>query len=304
MDLEQKSIERIKLASEMSLQHYKQPLICAYSGGKDSDVMLELFRRSGVPFEVQHSLTTADAPQTVRHIKKVFKRLELNGIKAKINYPVYKGESTSMWRLIPQKRMPPTRTARYCCKILKENAGNGRYVATGVRWDESTYRSSRAEFEKKGKNKKEVENFSTIMLIGDNDARRRMTEACMQKKKMTVNPIIDWKNRDIWSYIRSEHIEVCSLYECGYDRVGCIGCPMAGKKRWKEFRDFPTYERAYKKAFERMLEELKKTGKSIKCKNAEEVFLWWMEDENISGQMSFWDFPEILPEQQKGEHSV
>ena len=70
MDLEQKAIERIRLASEMSLQHYEQPLICTYSGGKDSDVMLELFRRSGVPFEVQHSLTTVDAPQTVQHIKK------------------------------------------------------------------------------------------------------------------------------------------------------------------------------------------------------------------------------------------
>ena len=53
MDLEQKSIERIKMASEMSLHHYGKPLICTYSGGKDSDVMLELFKRSGVPFEVQ-----------------------------------------------------------------------------------------------------------------------------------------------------------------------------------------------------------------------------------------------------------
>lgn len=299
MDLEQKAIERIRLASEMSLQHYKQPLICTYSGGKDSDVMLELFKRAAVPFEVQHSLTTADAPQTVQHIKKVFRELELNGIKRKVDYPMYKGKRTSMWRLIPQKRMPPTRNVRYCCKVLKESAGDGRYVATGVRWAESTYRSTRAEFEKNGKNKREVVNFSTVMLMNDNDARRRMTEACMQKKKMTVNPIIDWEDRDIWSYIRSEHIEVCSLYECGYNRVGCIGCPMAAKKRWKEFADFPTYERAYKKAFERMLEEIKKAGKTTIWKNAEEVFLWWMEDENISGQMSFLDFPEVIPEEMR-----
>lgn len=304
MDLEQKAIERIKLASEMSLQHYKQPLICTYSGGKDSDVMLELFKRSGAPYEVQHSLTTADAPQTVQHVKKVFRKLELNGIKAKINYPTYKGERISMWRLIPQKRMPPTRTVRYCCEILKENAGNARYVATGVRWAESTYRSSRAEFEKVGKNKKEVTNFSMVMMMNDNDARRRMTEACMQKKKMTVNPIIDWENRDIWNYIRTEHIEVCSLYECGYDRVGCIGCPMAAKHRWKGFSDFPKYKQAYMRAFDRMLKKNKKDGKPEKWQDAEEVFLWWMEDENVSGQMSFEDFPEILPEQQKGEHSV
>lgn len=62
-DLEQMAIDRIKLASEMSWGYYKKPLVCTYSGGKDSDVMLELFRRSGVQFEIQNSHTTADAPQ-------------------------------------------------------------------------------------------------------------------------------------------------------------------------------------------------------------------------------------------------
>lgn len=51
MDKEKNAIERIKLASEMSLKYYKKPLVCTYSGGKDSDVMLELFKRSGIPFE-------------------------------------------------------------------------------------------------------------------------------------------------------------------------------------------------------------------------------------------------------------
>lgn len=87
MDLEQKSIERIKMASEMSLHHYGKPLICTYSGGKDSDVMLELFKRSGVPFEVSHGLTTVDAPPTVRHIKETFTRLEEAGITATIHRP-------------------------------------------------------------------------------------------------------------------------------------------------------------------------------------------------------------------------
>ena len=72
----------------MSLGYYGQPLICAYSGGKDSDVMLELFKRSGIPFEVHHSHTTADAPQTVYHIRKVFHRLELEGVKCTIDYHV------------------------------------------------------------------------------------------------------------------------------------------------------------------------------------------------------------------------
>lgn len=69
MDLEQKAIKRIQAASEMSLYHYGKPLVCTYSGGKDSDVMLELFRRGGIPFEVHNSHTTVDAPETVYHIR-------------------------------------------------------------------------------------------------------------------------------------------------------------------------------------------------------------------------------------------
>lgn len=290
MDKEQKAIERIKIASEMSLHHYEKPLVCTYSGGKDSDVMLELFKRSGIPFEVHNSHTTADAPQTVRHIKNKFAELEQKGIPCAIEKPTYKGKPTSMWKLIPQKLIPPTRMARYCCSVLKETGCANRYIDTGVRWDESTARAEREEFEKIGKTKADREKFTQVMLMNDNSLKRRMSELCMQKNKMVVNPIIDWTHSDIWKYIESEHIEVCDLYKCGYDRVGCIGCPMAGKKRYKEFSDFPQYKKLYILAFERMLEERKRRGKECKWKTGEEVFLWWIEDENIPGQMSIEDF--------------
>lgn len=289
MDLEQKSIERIKMASEMSLHHYGKPLVCTYSGGKDSDVMLELFKRSGIPFEVHNSHTTADSPQTVYHIRKVFRDLELKGIPCEIEMPVYKGKRTSMWKLIPQKLMPPTRLVRYCCSVLKETGCRNRYIATGVRWDESSKRKKRSEFEKIGSTSKTSEHFDKIMLMNDNDASRRMTEYCMQKKKMVVNPIIDWTHRDIWEYINSENIETCELYKCGYDRVGCIGCPMAGKKRWKEFSNFPKYKDMYMKAFDAMLRERERRGLACEWNDAEEVFMWWMEDDNMPGQMSFDD---------------
>lgn len=229
MDLEKKAIKRIQTASEMSLAHYGKQLVCTYSGGKDSEVMLELFRRCGIPFEVHNSHTTADAPQTVRHIREVFHKLENEGIKCEIEYPTYKGKPTSMWKLIPEKKIPPTRMARYCCKILKETGCKNRYIATGVRWAESTKRKERTQFEKIGKTKKDKVNFSDeVMLMNDNDEKRRMSELCMQKNKMVVNPIIDWRDSDIWEYIRSEKLQVCELYNMGYNRVGCIGCPMAG----------------------------------------------------------------------------
>lgn len=67
-DLEHSAIELLKVASEMSLRLYKQPLVITYSGGKDSDVLLHLAGKSGIPYEALHSLTTADAPETVRHV--------------------------------------------------------------------------------------------------------------------------------------------------------------------------------------------------------------------------------------------
>lgn len=79
MDKEQIAIMRLKEAALMSETYYQKPLLLCYSGGKDSDVILELAKMAGIPFEVQHSLTTADAPDTVRHVKAKFKELEAGG---------------------------------------------------------------------------------------------------------------------------------------------------------------------------------------------------------------------------------
>lgn len=290
MDLEQKAIERIKLASQMSLRYYDKPLVCTYSGGKDSDVMLELFIRSGVPFEAHNSHTTVDAPPTVYHIRQVFKRLEEKGIKCTIQYPTYKGKSCSMWSLIVEKGMPPTCLARYCCQVLKESNCKNRMIATGVRWEESTKRKERKDFEIITSNIKNAIRLSQeIILSNDNDEKRQFVEKCELKAKSVCNPILDWKNSDIWEYIRSENIHYNLLYEHGYSRVGCIGCPMAGKKRYKEFADFPSYERAYIRAFDKMLEKIRSKGEKTKYKNGEELFKRWMEDENVKGQMSLFD---------------
>lgn len=294
MDLEHKAIERIKMASEMSLHHYGQPLICTYSGGKDSDVMLELFKRSGVPFEVKNSHTTADAPQTVYHIREVFRELELQGIKCSIDYHIQTdGSRTTMWNLIPKEGIPPTRIQRYCCSVLKESGNKNRMISTGVRWAESNQRKNRQSFETIGARKKDsIKVSDEKMLLTDNDDTRRLFEQCQQKAETVVNPIIDWKDSDIWDFINSEKICTNCLYKEGFDRVGCVGCPMAGKKRWFEFRVFPTFKIAYIKAFDRMLLKRKKNGKNDsngRWKSGYGVFLWWMEDKNVEGQMNLFD---------------
>lgn len=70
-----------------------------------------------------------------------------------------------------------------------------------------------------------------IMLMNDNSKKRRMIESCVLKAKSVCNPIVDWTTNELWDYINSEHIEVNPLYQCGFSRVGCIGCPMADKKK-------------------------------------------------------------------------
>lgn len=183
-DLEQMAIERLKAASDMSLMAYQQPLVICISGGKDSGVITELAVRSGIPCEFQHNHTTADAPETVRFVRSEFKRLEGKGYKCTVNMPIYKGQRTSMWNLIPQKLMPPTRLVRYCCAVLKETGGAGRFICTGVRWAESTSRkNNRGIYEKLGKTKQE-----RIILANDNDEKRMLFENCRLKAKRVVNP--------------------------------------------------------------------------------------------------------------------
>lgn len=279
MDLEHTAIERIKMASDLSLRHYGQPLVCTYSGGKDSDVMLELFCRSGIEFEVVNSHTTVDAPQTVYHIRKRLKKLNEQGTKCSIHYP-----ELTMWELIVKKKMPPCRMQRYCCEYLKENSTPNRFVATGVRWDESAKRAARGIMEVHGRKMKD-----RIALMNDNDDKRLLIERCEMKGAMIVNPIINWTHKDIWEFIRSENIPYNPLYDMGYRRVGCIGCPMGGKSRYTEFTDFPTYKRAYIRAFDKMLEAINEAGKPTKWKSGHDVFLWWMEDENVEGQMDLFE---------------
>lgn len=289
MDLEAKAIERIKTASEMSFMLYKKPLVFTDSGGKDSAVICRLAENAGIPFEVIHSHTTADAPPTVYHVRKRAKMYEDKGIKYTIVHPTYQGVQTSMWSLIPRKMMPPTRLARYCCEVLKEQNGKDRFIATGVRWAESLSRKNNRGILEVLSGKKE----SAILLNNDNDEDRRLFETCQLKGKRVVNPIVDWKEKDVWEYLHEQKVEVNPLYCEGWNRVGCVGCPMASKARVMEFARFPKFKDMYISAFDRMLQVRKANGKNDSNSNwsdAMGVFHWWMEDKILPGQIAFEDY--------------
>lgn len=279
-DLEQTAIERLKLASDMSLRLFRKPLVITYSGGKDSDVLLHLAEASGIPFEALHSLTTADAPETVRHVYDTFRRLEGKGIPCTVDKHVQPdGSRVTMWNLIPRKLMPPTRLMRYCCAELKEGGGKGRFIATGVRWAESTARKRRGSLEVLTSKPKDH-----LILSNDNDENRRLFETCQLKGKRVVNPIVDWQEADIWDYVDAESILMNPLYCEGFRRAGCIGCPMASRTRIMEFARYPEFKAAYIRAFGRMLEARRLREKPCWWQTEIDVFHWWMEDGVLPGQ--------------------
>ena len=106
----------------------------AFSGGKDSVVIKALADMAEVKYDAHYMHTSVEHPDVVRFTKKYHPDVS-------IDYPRDKdGNRVTMWNLIPKKKLPPTRVARYCCAELKETGGKGRMTITGVRWAESPNR--------------------------------------------------------------------------------------------------------------------------------------------------------------------
>lgn len=278
MDMVEVSIERLK-AFEPPEGYY-----LAFSGGKDSVVVKALMDMAGVKYDAHYHITSVDPPELVQFIK-TFDDVKMEHRYYPDDYKNEKlrGKPITMWNLIPEMRMPPTRLARYCCKYLKEGSGEGRFVVTGVRKAESVKRSKRGGLELAEKKSQKLEKYDP------DNPNPVMMYHCQQYYRKVLNPIIDWTTEEVWEFIKEYKIPYCKLYDDGFKRLGCIGCPMAGKHRIKEFERYPKYKRAYIKAFERMIRERERESK--RCadlgqnhysisgwETAEKVMRWWMNE--------------------------
>lgn len=211
-------------------------------------MVYDLVKKSGVKADFHFNVTSVDPPELLRFIRKNF------------NDVTWHRPEKTMWKLIREKMMPPTRKIRYCCEHLKERGGKGRkIVVTGVRGAESSKR-----------------------------AGRKMIEACQRVKRHYLNPIIDWEDQHVWQYIRENNLPYCELYDQGFTRIGCVGCPMGTiSNRRKELSRWPKYEKLYRAAFvdavKNKMERLRKGDKYLintsgyyTWDNGDGMFDWWM----------------------------
>lgn len=239
------------------IQEFEQdkPYHVAFSGGKDSIVMYDLVKRAGVAHQAYFALSTVDPPELTRFIHTFYPEV------------IFLHPQFSMYQLIIKKGLPirsiPGLGGKFCCEYLKEYAGKGELVVTGVRSDESPKRKlTRRYFEI--------------------DTRERM------QGKMYLNPIIDWAEKHVWGYIHSHRLPYPELYNCGFSRIGCIGCPNAYyKTRQKVLNMYPRFKRMYLKAIRKRME----LGFFPQFKDEQDVFNWWVSNLSMKTYLSQYKLP-------------
>ncbi len=215
----------------------------ADSGGKDSDVILALAKMSGVKFDAHHNLTTIDPPEVIYHMREHHKETQID-----------RPDVPFLQKLV--KKGFPQRQRRWCCAEYKERGGNGRFVITGVRAQESAKR-----------------------------AGRKMVEICYRGTgKRYLNIIRNWTDDEVWEFHRKYNIPYCKLYDEGWKRIGCLFCPNAGKRRLVEVEKYPKYEQNFRVAFTKLYQDKIERGfNSVDLwKDGNEMFDWWINENKTS----------------------
>lgn len=207
----------------------------AYSGGKDSDVILQLAKEAGIDFVPIYKMTTIDPPLTIKHAKD-------NGCEVR-------RPQKTFFQLVREKGLPTMR-ARFCCGYLKEYKIMDDCIL-GVRRAESSKRAKRYKEPIVCRNYKKGEHVNQIL------------------------PILEWTNQDVEEFILDKGIKCHPLYydEKGNfhveRRLGCIGCPLSSKAK-EELKKYPKFVKAFIDNAKVFFE--KKTATSKKFKDAYHLF--------------------------------
>ena len=187
--------------------------LASFSGGKDSQVVLDLCTRAipSTEFEVIYSDTGYELPPSLSLYKDV--QEYYNNKYPDLKFSIAKNHESVLnyW----DKIGTPSDTHRWCCSIMKtaplyrtlkvNNSNKQAKVLTfdGVRAEESLKRGS---YMRIGKGK-----HTTIT---------------------NAHPIIDWNTIEIFLYLFEHKLPVNKAYRYGKARVGCLICPFSS--RWDD----------------------------------------------------------------------
>lgn len=276
------SIQLLQKAEKFALMYAPdEGYFLAFSGGKDSQAIYHVAKMAGVKFTAHMHLTSVDPPEVIRFVRK--------------NYPdvILHKPVDSIFHIAFKKGLP-TQLHRWCCAIFKEGGGIGMATIIGIRHAESVRRSKRSEVEMKSRGYSgDLQGFETrreeiltqkAIAAGTGfekyDPKTDTTTTCMSgKDSLLISPIIDWTEADVWYFLNEvAKVPHCELYDQGWHRIGCIGCPMASKKyRIKEDERWPHVKRNWIKVCQKRVDE----GKAPDFMSGEEYYEWWQSRQSI-----------------------
>jgi 3'-phosphoadenosine 5'-phosphosulfate sulfotransferase (PAPS reductase)/FAD synthetase/ferredoxin len=188
--------------------------LASFSGGKDSQVVLDLCVRAIPPsaFEVIYSDTGYELPTSLTLYKEVENFYKNKFPELKFSTARNHETVLNYW----DKIGTPSDTHRWCCSIMKTaplyrmlkidgTNKQARVLAfDGVRAEESTRRS---EYARIGKG---VKHHTVI----------------------NARPILDWNTAEIFLYLFRHNLPINKAYRQGMTRVGCLICPFSSE--WNE----------------------------------------------------------------------
>lgn len=258
------SIDLIKQGEKLALAlNPSDGYFVGFSGGKDSQVLLDLVKRSGVPFKPYYSVTTNDPPENLYFIRAFYPEV------------TFIHHHPNLYSLISTKGLP-TIFHRWCCHLFKEGAGVGNVVLTGVRREESKKRASYPTVVVRSRRKEHTDRTTQYSI----DHLTESHHDCIKgQDKIMIYPLADWTSTDIWVYIAENKLPVNPCYKLS-GRVGCMFCPFANEQQ------ITFYEKTYPLFHQLLLSNLQKfldkRGGDYKLQSTIEFYEWWKSGKTLN----------------------
>lgn len=105
------------------------------------------------------------------------------------------------------------------------------------------------------------------------ERKEKELDAFHNKLVFVLNPIIDWTTDEVWEFIHRYNVPYCELYDQGFTRLGCIGCPMSAHRK-EELDRYPKFKEAYLRAFDRMIQHQIEGGGTPE-RQGQELYEFW-----------------------------